>query len=458
MILTRIVFGPQLVSSSESPPSSLSMPDADFWAASKPPEDGTCVFDRVPNEIVFSILSFLKPGKVPVVAAADDNAVVVPEPPPEDNPLLVVRQTCRLMNMLCARLLCRHEIIFDGLNNAAHDAPAQPFLSVVMASGPRRRAVRKLAFDASFEHILMHVLRNWSLWAEVLPNVDEIVVSGTDRVHLDGLARFRSLRHLVIVNADFAISPTYTDFRSLVSLVLWSATITDPATLSKSTMPSLRRLVLVNCRMYSWLYLRSRWATDLLSQLELLEVGEDRTEGADVRLLVPHARLPFTLPVLWHVDLDRALVRLNFPPSRAALRRRHFILLTLDDDDDDDDTASSRRSSPRDARHVRHLKLLDDILPALPNLELVLVPRSFWAPPAPQDLGAARQAAARLAHERQQAIVDECRWRHIALRTYEPREDEGVGFVPEFEAFVRERAARRSGATIQGRWATTRAQ
>ena len=169
-------------------------------------------------------------------------------------------------------------------------------------------------------------------------------------------------------------------------------------------MPALRRLSIVNVRVFEWLFRKERWATNLLPQLDSLEIGEDLHADADVRLLVPLAYLPT------------------------------FVRLVVG--------AGTRRPG--------HFDKLLGILALLPNLELLLIPLSFWSPPAPQPhVGSARapsRRAVQQAAQRQRAVVAESARRGVALRTYDEREGEGEGSVPEFEQFLRERASAAAGS------------
>ena len=244
-----------------------------------------------------------------------------------------------------------------------------------------------------------------------------------------------ALRHLTITNAELTlVSRRTTSFPSLTSLTLSGVTLTEPWILSRSTLPALRRLSIVNVRVFEWLFRKERWATNLLPQLDSLEIGEDLHADADARLLVPLAYLPDTLPVLWSVNINRALVRLPSPRSHAALPRHTFVRLVVG--------AGTRRPG--------HFDKLLGILALLPNLELLLVPLAFWSPPAPQpNLGSARgpsRRAVQQAAQRQRAVVAECARRGVALRTYDEREGEGEGSVPEFEQFLRERASAAAGS------------
>ncbi|GAA5847658.1 hypothetical protein JCM9279_004971 [Rhodotorula babjevae] len=393
--------------------------DVDFWAKSTPPGDGTCPFDRLPTEVVQNILSQL-------------NA----QAPRGVNPLLALRQTCRLFNMLCARLLSRRRVIFEGPDAHTQDeVPAQPFLSVVISSAPRARSVRKLVFDDASRRVLQQFLQDITWWTAVLVNVEEVVLSSTQRIKLDldSLTRFKKLRHLSLAHADLATFSRDPRFLHLVTLVLSSVTLSEPWFLGRHAMPALRRLSIADCGVPRPPDRTQRWTTDLVPQLELLDIGESRRADANVGLILPLADLPDALPVVWRVDVDRALVRVTFPRARAVLRRHAFVRLTVDDDTPDSSTGWERLPP---ARPERLAKILD-ILAALPNLQLLLVPHDLWPPlahPAP-------------ASQAQQAILDECARRGIALRTYERRAGKEEGLVPEFEAFLREReeAAREAG-------------
>ncbi|GAA5933643.1 hypothetical protein JCM3775_003760 [Rhodotorula graminis] len=400
--------------------------DVDFWATSKPPEDGTCLFDRLPNEVVTNVLSFLVPDTLVFI-----NSVRY-RPPPHEH-LLVVRQTCRIMALLCVPIL--RELYTD--DSAQSDPVLQPLLRHLRTSTARARAVRRLVLEGPSFSILTDLMWRLQGWPEVLPNLEELVLSRTQRVKLDTFAPFTQLRHLTVVNTELTLeSRRTTSFPSLTSLTLSSATLTEPSILSNSVMPVLRHLAIVDCRVFKWLYLPTRWATNLLPQLEVLEIGEDQHRDADVRLLAPLATLGDTLPVLWCVDLDRALVRNRFPRSHAALRRHVFVRLVLAEPSSPSPLEPARHTSFRNAPS-RLAKVLD-IVALLPNLELLLVPHDLWLP----------NARPSSAHAAQQAVVDDCARRGVALRTYDGRGESGEGIVPEFETFLRERASAASGAGL----------
>ena len=232
------------------------------------------------------------------------------------------------------------------------------------------------------------------------------------------------LRHLTLVNADLATFSRNPRFGSLVALVLISVTLSDPWVLRRWAMPVLRRLSIVDCSVSQQPGREQLWTTDLLSQLELVEIGESRRVDAHTGLIIPLTHLPDPLNILWHVDVDSALVRLPFPRPRAALRRHAFVRLVVHGADPASSPDRTNLGVPQRSRADKVL----DILALLPNLELLLIPRGAW--PAPPHSGPAPAW--------QKAIIDECARRGIALRTYERRK-EGEGFVPEFAAFLRER-------------------
>ncbi|GAA5893240.1 hypothetical protein JCM8208_004384 [Rhodotorula glutinis] len=394
--------------------------DDPVLSSSIPPADGTCLLDRLPNEVVLNILSLLVPVEAPV---AGEGARL------DKSALLVLRQTCRLMNMLCARMLSRCRVIFEGADTQSEVA-AQPFLSVVIPSAPRANSVRKLAFDDTSRAVLRQFLHAIIWWTDVLPNVEEVVLSGTQRVELDlnSLARFSKLRDLSIANADLVTISRNTRFRSLVTLGLSSVALSEPWLLSRWTMPALRHLSLVACPVTLGPYRKERWTTNLLPQLDILEIGESHKPDANVGLLVPLVNLPVTLPVLWRVDVDRALVRVPFLRPRAALLRHAFVRLTIADD------APTQQRAPI-SRPERLAKVLS-ILDLLPAVELLLVPHDFWHPPSRAE--PARMSQDTEGDEGQQVVVDECARRGIEVRTYERREGGHDGVVPEFRAFLRE--------------------
>jgi len=148
--------------------------DADFWATSRPPEDGTCPFDRLPNEVVTNILwQFVSDTLILV----ND----VPRRAPHKD-LLVVRLTCRIMALLCVPIL--RELFKED------STPSEPVPHALAATAARERACRKLVVEGPSASVL-YGLRHWSAqWTTALPNVVEVVLSGTERVTLNGFTRF----------------------------------------------------------------------------------------------------------------------------------------------------------------------------------------------------------------------------------------------------------------------------
>ncbi|GAA5847654.1 hypothetical protein JCM9279_004970 [Rhodotorula babjevae] len=392
--------------------------DVDFWAKSTPPEDGTFPFDRVPYEVVENILwQFVSDTLI----LAND----VPRRAPHKD-LLVVRLTCRIMYMLCAPIV--RELFEED-----RTPDERPLPHVLRATAAHERACRKLVVEGSSARVLCDLRDRSAQWEMALPSVVEVVLSGTERVTLNGFTSFAELRHLTVTNAELTlVSRRTTSFPSLTSLTLSGVTLTEPWILSRSTFPALRRLSIVNCRTFEWLYRKEHWATDLLPQLDCLEVGEDIYEDADARLLIPLDNLPDTLPILSRVNINRDLDRFASRRERAALPRHTLVRLVI----------GTRTPRPG------HFDKILDILARLPNLELLLVPLAFWSPPAPQPhLGSTRPASHRAvqqAAQRQRAVVDECARRGVALRTYDERE--GEGSVPELEQFLRERAGPAAGS------------
>jgi len=204
-------------------------------------------------------------------------------------------------------------------------------------------------------------------------------------------------------------------FPRLSSLTLIRARTKEPWLITKSVMPALSQMSIRDSRFEPAPSSTSRRATDLLEQLDCLEIGEDRTQAADARVLVPFETVPSRLPVLWRLDLDSK--RVGDPTLSASCA--YFRLGSYH-------TYLTRGRDPRDAR----LAKLGIILSTLPELKLVLVPTEFWFPPlapAPSDQAKATQ----------QALAEELVRRGVELWTFVPGALDGV--VPEFTTFLRER-------------------
>ncbi|GAA5857303.1 hypothetical protein JCM9279_005127 [Rhodotorula babjevae] len=351
--------------------------------ASTPPADGTCLFDRTPNEVINIIVAHVCPSTT-LVFFRDG-----PLPGQHDaHTLLALRSTCHLFQMLCQPFM---SAVYDGLVDRV-DAAAQRLLRFLEVPRSRARRCRKVVFQETSIALQQRLRRDEVACGVILPNVDEVVLSGTDTFNLAYLAHFPRLAHLTIEHTRFFDnSPGGLVLPHLTSLSISTAKTKEPWLLSKATMPTLRHLAIRNSRFEPPPPSGFRAATDLLEQLDVLEIGEDRSQGANN---------PRRGPLF---------------SSRCAYVRLGRV-----------DAYHANSRDPRDARLTR----LGIILSTLPELKLVLVPADFWLPPPTPPLSSRATAT-------QQGLELELERRGVALRFVTPGEVDGI--TPEFVKFLRER-------------------
>ena len=199
-----------------------------------------------------------------------------------------------------------------------------------------------------------------------------------------------------------------------MSLNLATANTKQPWLLTTTAMPALRQLIIGDTMVKKVPSPASLAATDLLNQLEYLEIGEDRKAGSNTAILVPPSAVPASLPVVWRVDLDSHISRLL---ERAHPRRTYIRI----------DRVHAHAADDVDPR-VARLAKLGAVLAALPDLELVLVPRDFWLP---------TQEPSQAAEDAQRALAQALKERSVEVIAFEP--DGRGGVAPHLAAFLRER-------------------
>ncbi|GAA5917285.1 hypothetical protein JCM8208_005006 [Rhodotorula glutinis] len=383
--------------------------------ASTPPADGTSVFDRCPTEVVNLVIAHTCPSTTISFLGHGRRR----HPHDEDHTLLALRSTCHLFEILCEPF--KNKVYGDFPD--AVEASTERLLGILQVSRPRARRCRKLVFAQTPLEMIQQLRASEAEWAMVLPALDEVVLSNTATFDLGYLAVFPRLAHLTVENQAFCTSSPRLTLPSLVSLTLSTVTTKQYQHLRKASMPSLRYLSIGDVMLRRQPSPASLAATDLLGQLNFLEIGEDHKAGSDTSILVPFSSLPPFLPVVWRIGLDSPLAR---PLARAlsvqlAAPRRTFVRI------DGIDGYAVNDVDPRLAR----LNKMGVLLSALPYLQLVLVPRDFWDPtPAPSTAATAAQTALRHVL----AV------RNVEVIAFDP--DEHGGVAAHLKMFLRSRSRR----------------
>ncbi|GAA5922934.1 hypothetical protein JCM3775_006191 [Rhodotorula graminis] len=394
-------------------------------AASTSATDDASLLDSLSYEVVNIIIAHVCPPTT-ITLLGD---VQQPDPLDDSHNLLAVRSTCRLFRLLCQPFV---DAVYGKFPDEV-EASTQQILDVFQVTRPRARRCRKLVLAQTTSKTIEQLRATGAEWATVFPALNEVVLSGTATFDLSYLPNFDLLAHLDVANQAFCTSSPRLTFPSLVSLNLNMVNTKQCWLLTKKSMPALRHLSIGDIMVKKKPSPPSLATTDLLGQLESLEIGEDTKAGSDTSCLIPILDLPPSLPVLWRINLDSTNTRPVTPsPRRTYVRIDRVDVLAADD------------VEPRLAR----LTKLSAVLAALPDLELVFVPRELWAP---------SQTPSMAATAAQQALKESLKARGVEVRAFDP--DERGGASRHLAAFLRERATAtrvgRQGATRVGRQGAT---
>ncbi|KPV72187.1 uncharacterized protein RHOBADRAFT_56009 [Rhodotorula graminis WP1] len=374
-----------------------------------------CHIDRLPTEILASILSHLPP---PTIFLHNDRPRLVNAP-------LVISLVSRRFHAVIRDHLWRRCAVDAGvtttsLARAAALFPNAPHLA--------QDCHELRLFFQSVQRT--DCLERWATW---MPAVRRLILQAIPRFDLDEAAHFQDLRHLSISFSEIVLE-TGIVFPRLESLHLGKGTLVPrQPVFNKSTFPALRRIVFAHSHIKPVVQNEDIFPNDFLAQLDHVEVGSYGADAAHYDLLLPVEHLVRRTPILWRLDLnvDPAHNMSAFASARPSFLHAHFLILNpLDPLFDQSDVATWTERVLVEMRIVL-------APPSHPHLRLVLVPAYLWYP-SPHNTTAANEAARR-------AVEDVCARRGVVLRTYAARRAEDAAAVPEFLAFLREEAARDEG-------------
>ncbi|GAA5933721.1 hypothetical protein JCM3775_003784 [Rhodotorula graminis] len=374
-----------------------------------------CHIDRLPTEILASILSHLPPPTI----------LIYENPPRLVNAPLAISLVSRRFHAVGRDYLWRRCAVDAGVTTTSLAHAAALFRNAPHLVQDCHEL--KLFFQ-SVQHT--DCLERWATW---MPVVRRLTLQAVPRFDLGEAAHFQDLRHLSISFSEIVLE-TGIVFPRLESLHLGKGTLVPrQPVFNKSTFPALRRIVFAHSHIKPVVQNEDIFPNDFLAQLDHVEVGSYGADAAHHDLLLPVEHLVRRTPILWRLDLnvDPAHNTSAFASARPSFLHAHFLILNpLDPLFDQSDMATWIERVLVEMRIVL-------APPSHPHLRLVLVPAYLWHP-SPHNTTAANEAARR-------AVEDVCARRGVVLRTYAARRAEDAAAVPEFLAFLRGEAARDEG-------------
>lgn len=151
-------------------------------AAPTPPAYSTRPFDRLPPDVINIVIAHACPSTTLLFRGDDLHR----EPHDDDHALLALRSTCRGFEQLCRPFV----YAVWGTRPVGLDPSTERLLGVLRVSWSRARRCRRLVFNQTSSSMIQRLRGTQAEWAEVLPVLDEVVLSGTATFDLSYLAVF----------------------------------------------------------------------------------------------------------------------------------------------------------------------------------------------------------------------------------------------------------------------------
>ncbi|GAA5945462.1 hypothetical protein JCM3775_003702 [Rhodotorula graminis] len=371
-----------------------------------------CHIDRLPTEVLVSILSHLPPPTIRLT-----------NPPRVDNAPLTISLVSRRFHAVGRDYLWRGCAVVAEVTSTSHARAAAVLRNVPCLTHDCREL--ELLLDTDHD-------ADWTgSWATLFPSIQRLTLEDVPRFDLAEAAQFRGLRHLSISNV-MVVLKTDIVFPRLESVHLdMDLLVPRQPFFNKRSFPALRRILVAHSNIEPLIAQNEVvFPIDFLAQLDYVEIAGYGDDTAYYARLLPVEQLVCRTPILWRLDLivDRARGAGFLALARSSFLHAHFLIL--------DPIRTYFNKTDKLAWTERVLVEMRIVLapPSHPHLRLVLVPAYLWHP-SPHNTTAANEAARR-------AVEDVCARRGVVLRTYAARRTENAGAVPEFLAFLREEAAR----------------